>query len=378
MPNTLLTPEVIAKEGLMILTSSLVAASLVYRDYEQEWTGAKVGDTVTIRKPPTFVANEFTSTVSVQNITEGNVPLRLEKHYDVTVQVTSRDWTLAIGDFASRVVRPAMVAVAEGIDRYVLSKGADFPTYVGTAGTGIGGWLTANPINDFALVDKQLNIQKVPQAGRYAIVDPTAKASIMSVPALVQAYSRGDDGTALREASMGRIMGIDYFMDQNIWTHTKGTAASATVTSDVAAGATTIPVTVGGSGQTFTQGDLFTVAGAPGSYVVTAAATASGTSVSALSIYPPVPAGGFAATSAITIVATNTVNFAAHPNAIALAIVPLELPRGAAQAAYMSDGGVGIRVVYGYDTNTKTDTISFDVLCGAKVIQPELGTRILG
>jgi hypothetical protein len=257
-------------------------------------------------------------------------------------------------------------------------KGQDFPTVVGTAGTAIGGWNGSNPLADFANVDKQLNIQKVPQAGRYAIIDPTAKASILSVPTVVQAGLRGDEGTALREASIGRLLGIDWYMDQNVATHTKGTATGASITTTTSAGATTVPVTVGSSGQTFTRGDVFTVAGASGSYVVTADTAASGTSISALPIYPPVPSGGFAGSSALTITASHTVGFAAHPNAIALAIVPLELPRGAAQAAYMSDGGIGIRVVYGYDTSTKTDTISFDVLCGAKVIQPELGTQILG
>ena len=70
-------------------------------------------------------------------------------------------------------------------------------------------------------------------------------------------------------------------------------------------------------------------------------------------------------------------NLAFVKEAIALAAVPLEIPQGAANAAYVSMGGLGIRVVYGYDVSTKTDTISFDLLCGAKVIDPRLGVRFL-
>lgn len=45
MPNTILTPNVIANEALMVLKNNLVMANLVHRDYEKEFV--KVGDTVT-------------------------------------------------------------------------------------------------------------------------------------------------------------------------------------------------------------------------------------------------------------------------------------------------------------------------------------------
>lgn len=57
--------------------------------------------------------------------------------------------------------------------------------------------------------------------------------------------------------------------------------------------------------------------------------------------------------------------------------MPLELPRGNNNAAYVSMQGMGIRVVYGYDMDTKTDIISFDLLAGAKVIDPRLGVRFM-
>ena len=59
-------------------------------------------------------------------------------------------------------------------------------------------------------------------------------------------------------------------------------------------------------------------------------------------------------------------------------MVPLELPDGAAQAAYIGDRNLGLRIVMDYDMSSKTDTISIDVLCGAKVQHPELLARVLG
>ena len=51
MASTLLTPSIIAKEGLMQLENNLVAAKMVYHAYESELGETKIGDTLTIRRP---------------------------------------------------------------------------------------------------------------------------------------------------------------------------------------------------------------------------------------------------------------------------------------------------------------------------------------
>ena len=49
MPNTFLTPDIIANEALMVLENNTVMAGLVHRDYSKEFN--RVGDTITIRSP---------------------------------------------------------------------------------------------------------------------------------------------------------------------------------------------------------------------------------------------------------------------------------------------------------------------------------------
>ena len=71
-------------------------------------------------------------------------------------------------------------------------------------------------------------------------------------------------------------------------------------------------------------------------------------------------------------------NVAGHKNAITVALVPLELPLGAQKAEYIGDRNLGIRAVYDYNSSTKTDTISLDVLVGAKCQQPDLLLRVVG
>jgi len=57
------------------------------------------------------------------------------------------------------------------------------------------------------------------------------------------------------------------------------------------------------------------------------------------------------------------------PDAFAYAMPPLDLP-GDKIAAVMSANGMSIRVVQGYNQDTKTNTMSFDCLIGAKCYDP--------
>ena len=85
MGNTLLSPDIIAKEALVVLESNLTMAPLVHTDYSNEF--AQVGDTVTIRKPATFVAKNFTGTTASQDIVESSVPVVMDRFRDVTASV---------------------------------------------------------------------------------------------------------------------------------------------------------------------------------------------------------------------------------------------------------------------------------------------------
>ena len=365
MANTFLTPSVIGREALMILENNLVATSLFNRGQTATFTGAKVGDTISIRKPASFTAQEFSSTTTTQNATETSTSMVLEKHFDVTFAVTSKDWTLELEDFSRQLIEPAVVAIAQGIDAYIMGKYTGIETTVGTAGD------PPDSLADLAAVDKELNDQTVPVTDRICSVSSQAKADMLGISAVVQAEQRGDGGRALREASLGRVMGIDWYMSQNVQTHDGNSPSSWLINSaSVAIGDTSVAID-GGSGNPIV-GDVFVVAGDTQEYVVSAVTGSSPITFS------PAAKVAWADNAALTFVGDHVANIAGHPSGLTVAIVPLELPAGAARAEYISDRNLGIRVVYDYSTSTKTDTISLDVLCGAKVQQPDLLTRVLG
>lgn len=384
MANTFITPSVVAQEALMILTNELVVANLVYRGYESEFTNAKVGDTIKIRRPAAFDTNEFTSTVTVQPATESFTQLQLEKHFDVSFELSPRDLTLNIEDFSRQLVAPAMASMAEKIDNYIFSKVAlQAYNFVGTAGA------TPSTLDDLAGYDRRLNEQKCPSRSRVALVTPRMKQKIIGIPTINQVNTSGSS-EALRDAAIGRIMGFDFYMSQGVNLHTSGTGSASTTlltNGALSAAAATMAIDGGSGSATLLAGDVFTIAGVylPGSpnvlmhFRVLADNTASAGAWTGVTFEPALPVA-VADNTSVTVIATHEANLICHPHGIALVSVPLELPMGTTtdKAAQLNYGGVSIRVVYGYDMASKKDTISFDCLVGAKVIDNRLVARLLG
>jgi len=382
MANMFLTPDIIGREALMRLRNSLVMGDLVHRDHTIEWSGSKIGDAITVRRPASFTANEFTTggNITVQTADETGVTLILEKHFDVTVNITSRDWTLELESFSEQIIAPAMEGIAQAVDAYIHSKYVQIPNWIGTAGDPPDTW------PDVVAIRRKLLEQQVPFTGAniYVVMDPFAEADILALDQFHAADKRGDGGLALRTASAGLVLGMDFFVSQNVKTHVAGTMtadATTAVNSAVAAGDLTMDMDGGSASETFVVGDLFSVANDTGQYAVTAAATASTGAISGLA-FTPGAATSMSDAEVITYpdatALGHVANLAFHRNAITLAVVPLELPRGANNASISNFEGLAVRTVFDYNTTTKTDQISFDLLCGCVVQQPELACRVLG
>jgi hypothetical protein len=230
MANTFLTPSLIARQALANLYETTVLSQLVHRDYEEEFVN-RIGDTITIRKPATFDAQSFNRTagIVIQNATEGSIPIRLDKFVDVSFAVTSEDLTLNIVDFNAQLLAPAVEAIAQKIDRDILTLRGDIVQRVGKAGTTVTGvtgtneWAWDNPR---VVIDARrvLNQRNVPPTDRNVVVGPEIEAQWLGDPLFHQADSRGDT-EGLREANLGRrIFGHDAYQTQNI----KGPATTPT------------------------------------------------------------------------------------------------------------------------------------------------------
>lgn len=225
MANTFLSPDTIARRALATLYETTHLAQLVHRDYEADFAG-RVGDTITVRKPATFVATEFNRSTGIvpQNATESGFPVVLNHLPDVSFTVTTEQLNLEINDFGTQLLDPAMEAMSQKIDRDILGLRSDITQTVGAVAEDAGGEDHAYADGKYPWSDSRVLIEagavldraKVPQADRRVVVGPTTKARWMAEKTWRQADHRGDtDG--LREASFGpRVSGFDPYMTQNV------------------------------------------------------------------------------------------------------------------------------------------------------------------
>lgn len=214
MTNTFLTPDVIAKQALVSLNESTIMRNLVHTDLSSEFTGAKVGDTVNVRKPAVFEAKKFNRAqgIEIQDIDEDRIPVKVDHIPDVSVTVTHEELRLDIDNFDEQVITPAMQAIAEYIDKQILALRSDITN---VTGTGLVGHEWDKPE---ALIEagRILNAKKVPARDRFAVVGTDFNARWLNSDVLKRADASGST-EALREAHMGkRLFGFDPYWTANV------------------------------------------------------------------------------------------------------------------------------------------------------------------
>lgn len=372
MANTFITLKEIARQALPRLMDNLLFPYLVYRDFNADMA-RNLGDTIQVRKPVVLTADEFDPAVGVEygDFKEDSVDVKLDRIATVDRKAEAIETAVNIDDLNRIFIEPAAVALAEKINADGLALYKDVPYVTGAAGT------TPDSLAALSAVRKQLNVQKVPVAGRVAVWDPEADAKFTEIPAIVNAEKSGST-RALREGSIGRIYGLDNYMTQTVKRHAKGTLAAggsggkialkaaATDASAVTLASTTLT-------GTLVKGDLLLIGGK--SYAVTADATAEGNEIK-VSLYPALTA---AAGAEATVVGDHAANLAFNPMAFAYVTRPLINPNGQGVESYVTSyNGLSLRVTKGYDQKYKRSMYSMDVLYGYKTIYPELAVRVLG
>jgi hypothetical protein len=210
MANTIITPTVISRTGLATLYNTIVLAALVWRDFDADFT-AKQGNTVDVRKPAVFEAEEFdrATGTQAQAIEEEEVPVKLDTIANVTVAVTDEEMTLAIEDFQVQVLNGMMEAIAQKVD-------GDLADELTEAARGSGQLATMgeDPANTaYRLARQILSRRKFPKGDRNAALSPEGVSAVLGDKLLVAANESGTTD-ALREAALGRIYGINNYETQ--------------------------------------------------------------------------------------------------------------------------------------------------------------------
>ena len=370
MANTFLTPSIIAKEALLSLENAMGMAETVYQDYKAEFKN--IGDTITIRKPASFTAIEFDGdlTGEYQDITESSTTLVLDKILDVSFLVGSKELSLDIVNFRKQILDPAMQAISQKLDTLLCSLYADVANFIAYNSS-----TEATKLANLADAMALLNGEKAPLMPRYAMVDETTQAGLVVVPSFLNAEKSGTTAT-LRNSSMGKLFGADFYMNQNVQDHTwtaYADLAGAVDNGNITVGSTTVHIDALGSGV-ISKGTLLTFAGQSTNYVVTADVTIASNEAD-IDIYPALKTA-IVDGDVVTFYTQATENLIYHKNAFALAFRPLEPPLGGAKGVQLNWRGLPLRMTYDYNMNTKANICSIDLLCGVKTLTPELAVRL--
>jgi len=416
MANTILNPSIIAKAAVRILDNELVMANRVYRGYEDEFgkkvNGYDIGDTITIRKPNQFTVRSVIA-ASVQDVTEGKLTMVANNIRGVDFQFTSQQLTLNISELAERVIKPAMVQLANAIDAAVMAEFFRVPTWMGMPAAGTPD-APVDSFVKFARGTERLDQYACPQDDRSAVLSPESNWALAGSQTALFLQSVGQP--AYRTGEIGTIGGVKTYMSQNVPTFTRGTAtgglvngAGQAVTYATVKDTESVPGTQSLITDTWTisstipKGTVFTIAAVFAVNPVTKAvlpflqhftvvvdAVSDGTGNATLTIAPAIiTSGAFQSVSAgpadnaaLAIAGTVSVayrqNMIFHKNAFALATVPLVKPAGAVDVARESYKGLSVRLIPYYDGANDISNWRCDVLFATKTVDPRLAVRLSG
>lgn len=237
--NDAFIPELWANEGLAILEENMVMANLVHRDFNSQV--ARFGDVVNTRRPGTFRIGRKVDgdTVSAQDASATNVQVPLDQHHYVTFVISDGESSKSFQELIDIYLVPGMQTIARGVDRGLLGQAQ---RYLGGINDRVGRLdnLSSSNAKDTLLEANEVLLKNnVPMEDLRLVLSPAARTNMLKTELFVSAEKRGDGGSALESARLGRVFGFDTFVAQNVTGITTGAdSVEGTITNAASAGAT--------------------------------------------------------------------------------------------------------------------------------------------
>jgi len=377
MANTLgvYNPIFYANEALIHLEKALGMASRVHLGYDEERRAFGKGETVNIRKPAVLTTNNAPATA--EDLATETVPVTLSYWREVKFALTDKELAFTGERIINDHIRPAAYSLANDIDTKLAALYKDTPWFYDLSGTPV--------VADITGPRKVMFDNNVPMEDLHYMINGTEEAGFLGLSAFAQQQGAGDFGVdTQRRGHLGTKYGFEMFSNQNVQTHTKGTAdaTALAVVAAVDAGVTTISLDAGSLTGTVVPGDSFVIAGNTQRYAITNTVTAATNALTGVTFTPALAADA-AEDAVVTLrVDTHSANLAFHRNAFALVTAPLsEMGRelGAKIATVMDPiTGLSLRSRVYYIGNSSVVHVALDVLYGVKTLDPNLACRACG
>jgi hypothetical protein len=376
---TNLTPQILANI-LSVLRENCVMPMLVNNSYSAD--AAAQGAAIDINDLEDMAAFDVTPGAApaaevISDVDSTQQQIILNKFKATTFLMTDKEIKEIQEGTRPRAIEKAVKAMANQINSDIFSLYKEVYQVVGTPGTSPFGTSTieaqqASRVLSTALADK---------AERRLVLDEFGYANALGLSVLQKVNESGNSET-LREGMISRVLGFDWYEDQQVPTHTLGAPATAAIDANATAGAVSL-VLDNAAGADLASlpvvGDVFTIAGNTQQYVVTSVTadtpTANETTVG---IQPPL-AANVTDGAVVTFVASHVTNLAFHREAFAFASRPmldLETPGSLIQPLVDDVSGLAMR--FEIQREWKRTVFSLDCLYGVKCVRPQFATRIAG
>ena len=370
-------PIFYAQEALILLENALGMAARVHRGYDAERRSVEAGDTIQIRKPGTFTAQNAPG--SAQDLAPEKMDLVVNQHKEVRISLTDKDLALSEDRIIADHIRPAAYALANDVDLALNGLYADIPWLNDAAGS-------ANIVDLTGPYQTLFDIG-VPMDPEFLHleVNGTQQAYFQQLDIFHDASKRGTAGETetLRRGSLGHALGFEVFANQNVQSHTKGTASTGVllVNGTFLVGVKSIDLDTGTVTGTLVPGDTFVIAGDTQRYSVTALNTASGNAFTGVAFTPALKAAPADNASVTVSLDDHAANLGFHRNAFAFATAPLPMVLQNQLGAQVEtitdpDTGLSLRARLFYDGDNTF--VVLDILYGVKTLDENLATRLRG
>lgn len=429
MANQFLDATEYANVMLLLVKNQLVMGKCVDSKFTNDVTD-KNGLKIYVKRPPRFVLGSGPA-LDKQDIVTGSTSVAVDQYSHVHLGITDLQYVQSYNQLMrTQTMRSAASTLAQGLDSFLHSQIRKFPSWVNApAAAGSADLPFASPQQEIPVWSRLENLA-VPSTDRCGVMNTQDAAGIQA--SLIDKFMQEEARNALKKARIPMLSDIDYYRTQATSTLTTGTRSS---TSGLVNGAAqnvdyedvkdsmtqTFDIDTLTGSATIAAGEVFTIANvfrvnprtqqvvtdATGAaelmqFTVVTGATATAGAVT-LTISPPiiVPGTGaglaiqrvntaFATCSAvpgdgaaITFAGAPSTNFAVrgawHKSAIQLVSARLIMPdTGVASYAQDPETGISIRYWRGSDITSGEHIHRWDMIYGAEVVDPLLGTRFSG
>ena len=415
MANTFSVIDMVTREALRIAHEKLSFIGTIDRSYDSSFakSGAKIGDTLRVRKPNQYLRRKGSRVMDVQDQAEETSDVVVATQDGVDMKFNSAELTLSLDELSRRYIEPAMSVLVSGIEGDMLNAVTkDVYQHTGTTTEIVG----ATDLDAVSQGRAKLNQQLAPKDGNRCVqLDSVTMAGVVNGGRALF-NDQKQLSTAFKEGYLGRFAGATWYENDRTYAHTNTTDADVAYAVDDATRLAAYTDAVGLSVLNFdakgtlsySVGTPFTIAGVYDchpetkqkyahlkQFVVTEPDTSTTATQSDITFSPTLRAGGAkqnvwisGGSANISALEDNVTacyagsgvvyqsNLIYHKEAFSFVSADLPIMDDAIRCVRRMQDGLSIRCWQGSDIRNDELLLRLDILYGYKTLRPECACRL--